>query len=296
MGILNFMKKKDDSSLSIPPDFDLAKMESDLPPISANPDINPDIKSDANPEVSEDDFMSLPPLAMPESPEPSLPPPDLSFGSAGDLPGYQDPSLFDQSTARSSSISDSSMDDDLNHLFLADDTWKEPDWNNYEPYQEAKIDAPTAEDFGGTIENSIEAMDEGMDEGDGGVDFNIDRAFASDMKSAPRVSPDVRSPDLQSFDVDNPKQESQQLESFTDIEEKPASREEAPIEVYVKGSDYRNVYEEMVRIDELLGMQEPKITALEESAKQEDEMLSNAREKMEYIQKKLMIVDRRIFG
>ena len=66
----------------------------------------------------------------------NLPPLDL-----GEMP--QMPAL--QSQQASPLPQDFSSE--INQLFLSD-PWKEPDWGNYDPYEEPHIDPPTEKDFG----------------------------------------------------------------------------------------------------------------------------------------------------
>ena len=40
------------------------------------------------------------------------------------------------------------FDEDINKLFLTDNTWQEPDWKTFEPYQAPDIEPPNPKDFG----------------------------------------------------------------------------------------------------------------------------------------------------
>jgi hypothetical protein len=131
MGIFSFLKKKE-SDLSTQKPFDLEGLNTDLPNIDG----------------SKIDELKLPsldaPLELPKGQQ------DTSF----DMPQL-DPAFSAQEDVHTGGYHDSSfhglpddISNDMNQLFLSDPEWKEPNWENYEPYYEEQIEPPTMHDFG----------------------------------------------------------------------------------------------------------------------------------------------------
>jgi hypothetical protein len=141
MGLLNFWKKKDlDLPLLSP--LDDQALASDLPSIDGG-------------NIDGSNVEKMPPLPQADDSKQTDGSKSISFNVPTldfSLPLAEDLNL-DSSKSPSSSqngLGDSpTVEEDMNKLFLNDETWKEPDWTNFEPYPEEKIDEPKIEDFKG---------------------------------------------------------------------------------------------------------------------------------------------------
>lgn len=155
MGLLNFWKKKASDQLAVQP-LDTQQMSTDLPPIDGNSIDGSNVQNYGN-------MQQLPSFDNPPqadgSKSISFNVPTLDFS----LPPSDDASIMQlRMTPFGTPIADADVNapsqpeqqqlldvEDLNHLFVNDENWKEPDWNNFEPYPEEKIDEPKPEDFRG---------------------------------------------------------------------------------------------------------------------------------------------------
>jgi hypothetical protein len=82
-----------------------------------------------------------------------------------------------------------------------------------------------------------------------------------------------------------------------ELEEKKRVVSDALVDVFVRGKDYVRVYAELDSINYLLDNQEPRIlTLFEDVLSKEEELLKKSRDTMEYVYKRLIIIDKRIFG
>ena len=256
MGLFDFMKKK--QSVQQKPsqkNFDLNDLNTDLPPVIGQElfqeplgqDIQPPMQSQPQQFTSPSQQFSPQPFM-----EQSVPQQPQQFSASPSQPDIK------TSTSKSSMIinipsldfimplSDEheSISDDLNKLFLSDTAWKEPDWNNFEPYSEPEIEHPTSNDFGVAAPNT----------------------------------------DLPVFD------------EVTESASQQKPRSIIPIDVYVKGSDYAKVFAELVKITALIKVIDPKIEQANNTFSKEDILMKDVKEDMEYIYKKLMFIEKKIFA
>jgi len=188
MGFFDFLKKKESSVPVQPNDFsdlripELGNIGTDMPPITAPADTTlPSQPQIPLPSQQSPVSLSSQPLNnMPSQPQIPLPsqfgpesvPIDFTLPSLDDLnpsaqaaampaqgPMQPASSAFSapigspiqapaQSRVNTSAQISGKIDVDLDKLFLKDESWKEPDMNNFEPYHYEKIDPPSKDDFG----------------------------------------------------------------------------------------------------------------------------------------------------
>lgn len=241
MGLFSFLNKKD-SYVPKGRSPDLSSLNTDLPSVDGS-------------NLSE---LTLPSLdqSSQETVVPSIPTEDHSSPSdnAFQVGGYHDHALHSMPEDIST---------DINHLFLSDPEWKEPDWEHYEPYPEDKIEPPTMEDF------------------------SITPPQASDM-AGPIKLPDAPSDSSgKSFDVPE----------FEDVElSEHRVPEDVNYDVFVKGADYSKVFSEMEDVKKILVMQEEKMLKVTETFKQEDLMINSCKDNMEFLYRKMFIIDKKVFA
>jgi hypothetical protein len=154
MGLLNFWKNKASDQSAVSPKEN-QQLISDLPAIDGD-SINNSV--DGSSMQSYGNINQLPSIDAPSQTDNksisfNVPTFDFSMPASEDTPAGR-PSALQQPVAPISSVNpvtspNLSLDEDLNHLFINDDSWKEPDWNSFDPYPEEKIDEPTIEDFKG---------------------------------------------------------------------------------------------------------------------------------------------------
>ena len=69
-----------------------------------------------------------------------------------------------------------------------------------------------------------------------------------------------------------------------------------PFELYVRGTHYKNVFLELTKINELLNTEDSSINLLSTYTKTEDDALSKAKDNMEFLYKRFMYIDKRMFS
>lgn len=162
MGLLDFWKKKASDQFVIRP-LDTQQLSLDLPPIDGDsvdgsniqnyggmqqlPSFDNPTQLDGSKSIS----FNVPTLDF------SLPPSDDAPLMQSGMTPFGTPMAVDINTPLELAVPEPQLEEektsidveDLNHLFIADDNWKEPDWNTFEPYSEDKIDEPKPEDFKG---------------------------------------------------------------------------------------------------------------------------------------------------
>jgi hypothetical protein len=264
MGLFSFMKKKPSDQLALPPGDQ--SLTTDLPSIDGQSlNTTPfddssvqqfggihDLPSldDSGKEVSESKSLSfsIPPLdfSMPESDDiQSLKPrTDDQLPHIPALPGAlpsQDPN------------SDAISPEDINKLFVNDETWKEPDWANFDPYPaEEKIDEPKSEDFRGADLPQFEDTSSGIMTSDEPVSLP-----AEPFPSKPRGS--------------------------------------KPLELFIRGKEYNRVFVELDQMSQSLFKIDSQVNNYEEMLKREEPLLLSAKDQMEYLYRKLSLIDKKIF-
>lgn len=249
MGLFDFLKKK--QPVVTAKDFDLNDLNTDLPPL-VGADLQglpplPEMNTlDAQPlQTTNPQAIAPVPAQQPVMPQQPIATQQLPV--APPQPNQKSKTAMTVNVAPidfSMPVSDDHemIKEELNRLFLSDNTWKEPDWTNFEPYLEPVIEHPTSADFGITTPNT----------------------------------------DLPEFDDIGP-----------GLEQKKRSL--IPVDVFVKGSDYEKVFTEIKSIGDSLKATDPKIEESSNSFSKEDVLMKDAKENVEFIYKKLMQIEKKIF-
>lgn len=153
---------------------------------------------------------------------------------------------------------------DINQLFLSDPEWKEPDWEHYEPYYEEKIEPPTMEDFGITPPQP-------------------------EVMTEPTTLPEAPSENYSEKSFDVPE--------FDDVElSEHHVPSDIPYDVFVKGTDYSKVFSEMEDVKKILAIQDEKILRVLETFKQEELNINSCKDNMEFLYKKMLTIDKKVFA
>ncbi len=153
---------------------------------------------------------------------------------------------------------------DINQLFLSDPEWKEPDWEHYEPYYEEEIEPPTMEDFGITPPRPA-------------------------VMAGPITLPEAPSGNYSGKSFDVPE--------FDDVElPEHHVPDDVPYDVFVKGTDYSKVFSEMEDVKKILVMQDEKMLQVLETFKQEDLTINSCKDNMEFLYKKMLMIDKKVFA
>jgi hypothetical protein len=226
------------------------------------------------------------------------------------------------------------VEDSLNSLFIADSSWKEPDWTNYNPYMEEKIEEPTMKDFSFPQQDiDIEAppipeIDVKPADNDargamfmGSPELQYTPQYAPQNRTQPSMSsadalppmppqvsglPEFEDEGFQDqalqdrplSSIQQPPGLSGQGSSMQDnaLEKKKRLSRYQPMDLYVKGSDYESIVHQLKEINDMLAIPEPGINITEDIIKKQDPELSKAKENMEYLYKKFTMIDKRIFN
>lgn len=286
MGLFGFFKKKEVVPQPSQPQFEINQLQTDIPPIDGNLPLPPDASMPGlPPEFPQDIPPPINPLTTPESDIPLLPeqlPPlpfdqnaqqdfapqdfSLPYQDANQAPSQSQNVMFPQGTTNFADAlnSSSEIEDDLNKLFLSDNSWKEPDWANFTPYYEEKIEQPTSEDFGVPISQDAQTEDIKME--------------------MPSPLPSFEEPTQETEDITPPEDYS-----------KEKKRTVVPMDLFVRGSDYKAVVDEFNKINTMLGTPEPEINLTEDIIRKQETDLNAAKENMEYVYKRLLSIDKKIF-
>lgn len=271
MGFLDVFKKKQPAQ-AMPQDFNLNQIPTDLPSIDGN-----------NLNLPPLDDKNLPPLNEPAIPNFNLPnslPLDDSNNNDSnniltdnsDLPGLPPLSFASEQEDKMGEDNEqptqltSFTPEDINKLFLADETWKEPDWVNFDPYHEDLEELPKPEDFIDVSQMSLPSLD----------------------NEEENILPEK----IQNNSVQNESnEESQSAEEFLGAKRMKS----APMELFVKGTDYKQVFIDLNAISETLTSQESKLNIIQELNKQQEPLMNTAKDELEFVQKKLMYIDKKLF-
>jgi hypothetical protein len=260
MGLLNFWKKKASDQLVVPP-LDTAQLSTDLPPIDGDSNIDSidgsnvqtygnmqqlPIDNLASIDGSKSISFNIPTLDF------SLPPKDDAPSSTGANTIPELPTSLSASEESKTFIDE----EDLNHLFINDDAWKEPDWNNFEPYPEdkEKIDEPKSEDFKGA---DLPGFDDATGNGQ--------------VLDEPILEP----------------------KEFVSIQKKSGIK---PVELFIRGRAYNRVFIELDQMNHTLTKIDSQVDRYEEMLKREEPLLIVAKDQMEYLYKRLNLIDKKIFA
>ena len=182
------------------------------------------------------------------------------------------------------------IEEDINQLFLSDTSWQEPDWTTFDPYKEPQIEEPTSQDFGISLPKEP-AMQEELEVKTRPIPSRVESDLPEFVDTEDRdgfidLSISNQQPHTESVAPPREMVERQQMR-------RPANN--APIDLFVKGSDYKSVLEELNVINDLLNTPEPGIDMTEDLIRKQEADLLTAKENMEFIYKKLMAVDKKIF-
>lgn len=291
MGLLGFLKKKgSDLPMANQPRANEMKL-SDLPPIDpASVDSSlmerlPTPYDSTNDKGQRSMSVNLPTLDF------SMPPPDdLPEGSVIDenhgpfqaqpkskeelepLPKLDISGIQGSPQGSPNGLGNALDASDLNKLFIGDN-WKEPDWEHYDPYKVEKIEEPAPGDFVG---EELPAFDDaalnaapisGLEEDSGKDDF-------SESTSIPDKNLEER--DKTSFD----RQDSAVK----------------PIELYIRGKAYGKVFSELDQMRKSLTKLDTLTENYEDMLKQEEPLMTSAKEQMEYAYRRLSQIDKKIFA
>jgi hypothetical protein len=248
MGLFGFLKKKD---IAPPKPFDIGDLKTDLPSIEG-------LKL---PEGIELPSLELPPI---ENPQPVEFPQNIDLNSR--LPGIRHPiegqnagqDIFAARNIQPEYHPNEQFADlsgDINQLFLSDPSWKEPDWNEFVPYEEPVIEPPAPQDF--PVEETAEETAE----------------------ERPAVPKDY---DLPAFEV-------------LDQTHKPLPQGDLPYDVYVKGPDFKKIIDDINLIKTTLNYQDNMMTDVMDKFKNEAEMLAYNKELMDFLFKKMVYIEKRVF-
>jgi len=241
MGLLSFLKKKElDVSNQKP--MDLSELNTDLPIIDGS-----NLGELKLPSLDE-------PLEQPSAmPSFSLPESNQTFSAQEEdhTGGYHDNSLH--------SLPDD-ISTDMNQLFLSDPEWKEPDWENFEPYNEDHIEPPTMHDFG----------------------MDLPSENPADAVELPEKSINASRYDIPEFDDVEPQEHH--------------VPEDVPYDVFVRGTDYSRVFKEMDDVKKILIIQDDKMSQVLEKFKEEELTIDSCKANMDILYKKMLMIDKKVFA
>ncbi|MGV8172454.1 MAG: hypothetical protein ACP5OA_07220 [Candidatus Woesearchaeota archaeon] len=200
--------------------------------------------------------------------------------------------------------------EDLNKLFINDDTWKEPDWKNFEPYVEEKIEEPLARDF---ESRDLPSFEEAVDQDASMASLPISSAqrapqvniyvdnsvVESDTPSSQeKTSPFniiVDKPVAGSTDTFNEKSSDTFTEKFDDIFKERPENTVPSVELFIRSKSYNQVFAELGLINKTLSQMDERTKSFEEISKSEESLMISAKEQIEQVYKKLAQVDKKIF-
>jgi hypothetical protein len=255
MGLLNFWKKKASDQLALP-HLDNQQLSTDLPPIDGS-------SFDGSAVQSYNNMQQLPaidnPMQIDGSKSISFNVPTLDFS----LPPSDDAPLLSLEASLNPKPATPQLEkplldeEDLNHLFINDTDWKEPDWNNFEPYPEEKIDEPKPGDFKAA---DLPQFDE-----------DIDRQSSQMISDEPVLAP---------------------AEPFG-AQQKSGTK---PVELFIRGKSYNRVFTELDQMNKTLIKINSQLDTYEDMLKREEPLLMVAKDQMEYLYRRLNQVDKKIFA
>lgn len=244
MGLFSFLKKKE-SDVSNQKPMDLNSLNTDLPDIDG----------------SRLDELKLP--SLDDSLEQSNGQELSSFDSSKSGQGFSAPDEIEHTGGYHDNSFHGLPDDistDMNQLFLSDPEWKEPDWNNFEPYNEDHIEPPTMHDFGMDLPSENPADKISLPENSTG--------------NAQYVVPE-----------------------FNDVEpQEHHVPDDVPYDVFVRGVDYSRVFKEMDDVKKILVIQDDKMSQVLEKFKEEELTIDSCKANMEILYKKMLMIDKKVFA
>ncbi|MGV8141641.1 MAG: hypothetical protein ACP5NW_04340 [Candidatus Woesearchaeota archaeon] len=301
MGLLNLFRKKTtdipmiDSPNTVPVDIDGGNLPSDLPPIGGSMRGNSDDLLPPTPNgqqtatqqqyASQQQVAASRPLpsntsnfdfSMPISDDEPLPQQLPSLNNLADPDeAVQDSEIIEppapilpqpqeqqgmMMTAGATEINP----EDINNLFITDTDWKEPDLNNYDPYNEQLVDEPKAEDF------AVQGLP----------------AFNDISKTTQSESGAMAGPMVADMPISQPN------EPFNEM---PAGNTQNPVELFIRGKVYSRVFIELDQVSKTLSFLDSKVGNYDELLKKEEPLMSVAKEQVEYLYRKLNNIDKKIF-
>lgn len=137
---------------------------------------------------------------------------------------------------------------------------------DYEPYHEEKIEPPRAEDFLGKANSNLKLPS--------AEELTIDSNNMSfESKSKTYTLPEITDEDLSEHTIP----------------------EDVPYDVFIKGSDYGKIFNEINFIKKTLSIQDEKISQIIETFKKEESVLNTSRDNMESLYKRMLLIDKKVF-
>jgi len=186
--------------------------------------------------------------------------------------------------------------DDVNRLFISDD-WKEPDWTNYDPYAEEKIDEPTPDDFGMKAPSFDDSNNSSFNQNP-----SLSMPSANDNFS---LAGAANSASMQMPSSSNDDNDDSDSDSMNDFNSSPKVAEPSsprrptltpkPVELFIKGKAYARVFTELDQMNTTLAKIDSKLGNYEDIIKRQEPLITAARDQMENLYKKLNTIDKKIF-
>ncbi|MEM4637689.1 MAG: hypothetical protein QXK76_01515 [Candidatus Woesearchaeota archaeon] len=137
---------------------------------------------------------------------------------------------------------------------------------DYEPYHEEKIEPPRAEDFLGKAGSDLKLPS--------AEELTIDSNNMSfESKSRNYTLPEITDEDLSEHSIP----------------------EDVPYDVFIRGSDYGKIFNEINFIKKTLAVQDEKISQVIETFKKEESVLNTSKENMESLYKRMLLIDKKVF-
>lgn len=268
MGFFDFLKKKDSSNM--PVQQDLGNIPSDIPPIDAGWSTNDKDMGQNSASTDAAEFLGAQDISAKKTSIEGMSNMNFNLPPLDETPQQYNQEIGSQTSEMTQGMAENKPSEwltaeDLDKLFLRDENWREPDWSTFDPYHEEKIDAPTDSDFRMPLSKK---------------DKPINNADESDLKMAGYADES----ELPSFD-----------ESTEETIQPKQKKTERPVQLFIKGSSYMEVLSEMDSINAKIGETDPKIRMYDEMLKSQEVLEGPAKECMEIVYKKLMLIDRKIF-
>jgi hypothetical protein len=190
--------------------------------------------------------------------------------------------------------------DDVNRLFISDD-WKEPDWTNYEPYQTEQIDEPTPKDFGIDMPSDNSNQNSNQNQFSLNNQINMQSSnWANSTNDSANNSTNYNNQNTSSSSLADDSnlpliEPTGPVQTQMQARARGALPAKKPVELYIRGKAYAKVFTELDQINTTLSKIDSKLPNCEDIWKRQDPLLNTARDQMEFLYKKLSIVDKKVF-
>jgi hypothetical protein len=181
--------------------------------------------------------------------------------------------------------------EDVNRLFISDD-WKEPDWSNYEPYDAEQIEEPTPRDFGIQMPSDNSNQDLSQNQFSLNNQMNMQ---SSNWANSTSDSTNYNAQNTQASSLADDSSNIPLIEPTGPVQARGVLPAKKPVELYIRGKAYAKVFTELDQINTTLSKVDSKLPNCEDIWKRQDPLLNTARDQMEFLYKKLSIVDKKVF-